>query len=260
MRKNLVLAVVGDSSVHTTWLTGNSPRSFDLCLIYYGDAPNRFAPDADFYFEGKGIKFALTHELAQNGLADILFRYNQVWMPDDDIAADTIQINQLFDLAAQYRLAICQPAIGRGDVTYRGLRAQPGFILRYSPFIEMMCPLFSREALRKTLPTFNANRSGWGLDWLWPTFFGRREVAILDAVPVHHTRPLKSGDLYRLFTAEGIRPTLEHRQLLAAHHINDRRARRRMVRGTTIFRGLRTDGREVWTQPLWSNLWRRKAA
>jgi hypothetical protein len=260
MRKNLVLSIVGDNSFHPTWLAGGEPRSFDLCLIYYGDVPQRFATDAEVYLQRKGVKFALIHDLAQRELADMLFRYERVWLPDDDIAADVERVNRLFELAEKHRLAICQPAIDRGDVTFRTLRAQPDYVLRYSRFVEIMCPLFTREALQRTLPTFNANRSAWGIDWVWASFYGPKDLAVIDAVPMEHTRPLRTGEMYRRLAAEGIDPMLEHRELMVDYGLNIHRRHKRTLRGTARLRGLRTDGREVWTQSLWTTIWHRKSA
>ena len=260
MRKNLVISVVGDNSVHRSWLEPAHPRSFDLCLVYYGDVSQRFAGDAEIYIERKGIKFNLIYELAKRELADILFRYEHVWMPDDDIAADMDRVNRLFLLAEEHHLSICQPAIGSGDVTFRTLRAHPGYILRYSRFVEIMCPLFSRAALQQVLSTFNANRSAWGVDWLWASHFGPKDLAVIDAVPMDHTRPLRSGGVHARFAAEGINPMREHKDLEAEYGLHVRRRHRRTVRGTARLRGLRADGDEVWTQSLWRTMWPRKAA
>ena len=260
MRKNLVLSIVGDDSVHRTWLAGGEPRSFDLCLVYYGDVPQLFATDADVYLQRKGIKFTLIHELAKRDLADVLFRYERVWLPDDDIAADVERVNRLFELAEKHSLAICQPAIGSGDVTFRTLCAQPAYILRYSRFVEIMCPLFSREALQRTLPTFNANRSAWGIDWVWASMYGPKDLAVIDAVQIEHTRPRRAGDVYRRFATEGIDPMLEHQNLMVKYGLHIRRRHKRTLRGTARLRGLRIDGREGWTRSLWTTMWRRKAA
>ncbi len=260
MRKNLVVSVVGDNSVHRTWLEGTGPRNFDLCLIYYGDILQRFADDAEIYLERKGIKFSLIHELAKRELADVLFRYERVWMPDDDIAADVDRVNRLFLLAEEHRLSICQPGIGSGDVTFRTLRADPRYILRYSRFVEIMCPLFTRAALQQTLPTFNANRSGWGIDWLWASRLRPKDLAVIDAVPMAHTRPLCSGGVHSQLAALGVDPGREHKELEAKYGLRIRRRLRRTLRGTARIRGLLTDGTEVWTQSLWSTMWRREAA
>ncbi|MBL9165150.1 MAG: hypothetical protein JNL18_20660 [Planctomycetaceae bacterium] len=247
MRKNLVIAAVGDESVHAAWLTGGD-RSFDLALIYFGDQTERYADQADFYQARKGIKFSLLHEALTGSLAPLLARYEYIWMPDDDIAASAAQIDRLFQLAHQHRLAICQPAIGQGDVSFAALRAAPAYVLRYSQFVEIMCPLFSREALARVLPTFTANVSAWGIDWLWASMYGPEDLAVIDEVAVNHTRPLQSGGVHRRLAALGVDPDQEHRQLMAKHGINNRRIHKAMCRGTARLRGIRIDGRTTWTR------------
>jgi hypothetical protein len=254
----LILTTVGDESVHATWLAG-AERSFDVGLIYFGDQAAKWAADADYYFERKGIKYRLLHEAAR-ALGPALAHYDYVWMPDDDIAADTACVNRLFALAAEHRLAVCQPAIGQGDVSFKSLRANPEYLLRYSRFVEIMCPLFSRAALKRVLPTFQLNVSGWGLDWLWASMFGPEELAVIDATPVHHTRPLSSGGVHRRFAAMGVNPHEELAELMQQHGINDRRFHRATCRGTARLRGIRLDGQRTWTRSWWPTVLRRKAA
>lgn len=260
MRRNLVLSVVGDESGHRTWLTGKASRQFDLALIYFGSERRRFAGDAEFYWEQQGVKFELIHRVAQQGFRELLNGYDYVWMPDDDVAADAITVNRLFGIAAAQQLSICQPAIGQGDVTFRALAAQPDYLLRYSQFVEIMCPLFSREALARVLPTFAANRSGWGLDWLWASMFGPRDLAVIDATPAHHTRPLKSGGVHKRLAAAGIDPMAEHCALMQKHGLDIHRRHKQTLRGTARLRGITRDGREVWTRSLWEAIFRRTAA
>jgi hypothetical protein len=258
VNKNLIIATVGDESVHPTWLNGAYP-SFDLALIYFGDQPQRYAEQADYYFARKGIKYSLLHDVIRE-LGDRVQRYDYVWFPDDDIAADATQINRLFQIASEFHLALCQPAIGRGDVSFKALRAQPDYVLRYSRFVEIMCPLFSRAALVKALPTFTLNVSAWGIDWVWASMFGQEELAVIDATPVHHTRPLSSGGVHRRLAALGIDPFEELRQVMETYGIYNRKFQRATCRGTTRLRGVRLDGQTVWTRPWWSAVLPRKAA
>ena len=260
MRKNLVIAAVGDESVHPTWLSDARARSFDLALIYFGDTPDKYREQAEHYFPRKGIKFLMIHELAQRELADVLPRYDYVWLPDDDIAGDTAAVNRLFAIAAERRLAICQPGIGAGDVSFRSLRADPRYLLRYSPFVEIMCPLFSRAALARVLPTFNANVSAWGIDWLWASMFHSRELAVIDAAPMAHTRPLQTGGVHGRLAKLGVNPGQEHRDLLRVHGLNVHRQHKQALRNTGRLRGVRVDGQEVWTRSWLATLLRRKAA
>lgn len=69
------------------------------------------------------------------------------------------------------------------------------FVLRYTNFVEMMLPCFSKEALHKVIGTFNENESGWGTEFHWPLLIetNGRDMAIIDSVPMVHTRPVKRG-------------------------------------------------------------------
>lgn len=260
MRKNLILAAVGDESVHPTWLSC-AARSFDVALVYFGDRAGQFADDAEYYFARKGIKFSMLHEVVHRDLGiDRLLRYEYVWMPDDDIAADSFQVERLFHLSKKHQLAICQPGIGRGDVSFQALRANPDYVLRYSRFVEIMCPLFSRAALMRVLPTFNVNASGWGIDWLWASMFGSEDLAVIDATPVHHTRPLSSGGVHTRLAKLGVNPLQELTQLVRQYGIDNRRFHRATRRGTSRLRGIRLDGELAWTRSLLPTIFRRKAA
>ena len=248
-RKNLVLAAVGDESHHESWLRGAETRSFDLALVYFGEQRGRYARQAEFYFERQGIKYELLHALAGRELAEVLPRYDYVWIPDDDIAADLGRVNRLFEFAREYRLEICQPAISRGDVSYRALLARPEFLLRYSRFAEIMCPLFSRAALARAVPIFNANRSAWGIDWVWSSWFGPEEIAVIDACPVEHMRPIRSGGVHTQLQSMGVDPMRDLTEILARHGVDNRRFHRATCRGTARVRGIRLDGTKAWTRP-----------
>jgi hypothetical protein len=66
------------------------------------------------------------------------------------------------------------------------------FKLRFTNFVEIMAPCFSRNFLKRCAPSFGANLSGWGLDYLWPTWAeSPSKVAIIDSVAVRHTRARK---------------------------------------------------------------------
>jgi hypothetical protein len=104
-------------------------------------------------------------------------------------------------------------------------------VLRYSPYVEVMCPLFTREALLRVAHTFLESRSGWGLDWVWPAYFSANQLAIIDAVGVEHTGPLGRGENYARLAQLGIDPNHEFQQVVARHGGFDRRLHRRFVRG-----------------------------
>jgi hypothetical protein len=225
-----VISPIGDDSLHASWLAGTSARSFDLFLIHYGQRRDFGRGEADHYLRRTGFKWELLDHALRNH-RPIVERYERIWCPDCDIRADAPSINRLFALFADYRLQLAQPAIAAGEVSYEFLRKRPGLVLRYSPFVECMCPLFTSDALYRVLPTFLESRSGWGLDWLWPRYFRPRQMAVVDAVGVEHTGRLMHGDLYRKLATLGIDPGREFDEVMARHGGFNRRLHRKLVRG-----------------------------
>jgi hypothetical protein len=257
-RKNLVIGVVGDESHHSTWLSTGVERSYDVCLVYFGQQPGRFAGDAEHYVAAKGIKYALLNRLFHTELAGLWEQYEAVWLPDDDLAADPVTINRLFALAAEYQLQVAQPAIRSGEVSFRALRAQTGYRLRYVRFVEMQCPLFARSAMERVAPLFALNKSGWGLDWLWSSLFAETEVAVIDAAAVDHLRPLRKGGVHTRLAQLGIEPEADHRQIVQRFDLAIDVCHKDVVRGIGRWRGVNDAGETVWTQPRWTQFLPRK--
>jgi hypothetical protein len=229
-KRNLILSPIGDESVHRGWLSEANERGFDLFLIYYGDRADYGREDAHYYIKRKGFKWELVgHALEEH--ADVLDHYANIWIPDNDIRADTHTINRMFDLFDRYHLQLAQPAITRGEVSYQTFRQSPGVLLRYTPLVEVMCPLFTREALSRVAFSFEESRSGWGLDWLWPRYFLPREVAILDGAGVEHVGQLFRGENYRRLADLGIFPAEDFQRVIDRHGGFNRRLHRRLVRG-----------------------------
>ncbi|OIJ10774.1 hypothetical protein BKP35_13170 [Anaerobacillus arseniciselenatis] len=200
-RKNrfLVIARVGDSSLHKEWLIPSKHKNFDLYLEYYGNGNNNFRSDCDYYGEAKDVKWPRMYQLMEDW-KDRIFEYDAVWFPDDDISTDCFKINEMFHLFVDNNLSLAQPALTHDShwshyVTLLNDKA----VLRYTNFVEVMAPIFSKEALQLLWTTFKKCRSGWGLDSVWPKILGypHNKVAIIDKTPVKHTRPIGGGSLYK---------------------------------------------------------------
>jgi hypothetical protein len=196
--RNLIVVRAGDSSLHPQWIR-SGPCDFDLLISYYGKSPGRYADDAQMYEVRSGPKWPCISALL-NENAEFIERYEAVWFPDDDLATDTTLLNRMFAFFHAYQLSLAQPALTADSYcTWRTLRRDPKSHLRFNQFVEIMAPLFSREALRVCAPSFAESPSGWGLDWLWPRLCreaGIGRLAVIDATPVCHTRPC-GGELYR---------------------------------------------------------------
>ncbi len=192
-RRNLVVLRAGDQSLHPLWLEtmGGVERNWDLCLSYYGDHPELWRGQAEYLIPQKGSKFGGLAALI--GSQEFLWEYEYIWFPDDDLLIAGADINRLFALARRFGLSLAQPSLAPGCfVNHRITEQQPRSLLRFTSFVEIMAPLFAREALAVVAPSFGFNQSGYGLDHLWPALLGSKSsrVAVLDAIAMVHTRPM----------------------------------------------------------------------
>ncbi|HEV2969636.1 MAG TPA: hypothetical protein VGY55_06575 [Pirellulales bacterium] len=227
MQRNLILTAIGDGNVLDTWFDRPDQRQFDLFVVDFRPGPRAAPPHATYFVEHAGFKPEHLGFVAANFEPE-LRRYDCIWCPDDDIALDTASINAMFSMFERYRLQLAQPAIAEGDVSFQSFRPQPGAVLRYTPFVEIMCPLFTCEAFFRVRHTFAASRSGWGIDLVWPQFFGQRDLAILDSIHARHMRPLEIGELYVRLKKLGIDPRQERDEVVRRWGGISERAVRRM--------------------------------
>lgn len=189
--KNLVLSAVGDNSLHKEWITGS--KTFDLGLIYYGNNPiisNDYEKEARFFCQHKGMKYHLIDGFLKDN-PQVFEEYEFIWFPDDDLSISTDAINQLFEIAKNEKLQLCQPAM-TGYISHPITKPSPRLLLRYTNFIEVIAPLMHIETVKVLQPSFTLNFSGWGFDYLWSHLLGnpKNSIAIIDAISMKHTKPV----------------------------------------------------------------------
>ncbi|MGS2810839.1 DUF707 domain-containing protein [Nocardia sp. MW-W600-9] len=221
-RRNLVVLRAGEGSLHEQWLDGSQPRTWDLVVSYFGDDPDRFRTDDVLRLDRKGTKWTALHHVLTVDLAEVIDDYDYIWLPDDDLAADTDTINDIFEYTARYQLSLSQPALTEDSYfTHEITLVDRRYELRYTNFVEIMAPCFHRDFLLKCLPTFAVTQTGWGLDFHWPKLVpDTYSIAILDAATVRHTRPVGGPNLTAA-RATGIDPWKEYAEYLVQHEIYD---------------------------------------
>lgn len=198
MNQYLIIARVGDNSLHPEWLKEKSPN-FDIFLSYFGDELNKYREQATYYEQVKGGKWP---EIARivNDNSDIMAKYDAIWMPDDDLLISTKEINRMFNFFNALELDLAQPSLSKNSYfSYSQLLNIPQNLIRYVNFVEVMAPIFSGSGLEQLKHTFSMSPSGWGLDSVWPKVIknpNKRKIAILDVTQVIHTRPV-GGELYK---------------------------------------------------------------
>lgn len=213
MREFLVFVRAGEQSLHAQWLREDPTRNWDLCVSWYClSRPEQLAE----YYESTGTnKFDALDDCYAKWLSTSSYRY--ILVVDDDIRFRPGDISRLFLLCAKHRLYLAQPSLKWGthanhDVTLHN----PACIIRRTRFVEVMTPCFSHIAMARLQPTFQLNRSTWGIDYAWASLLaGEGRIAVVDAIQVEHTKPvsLDGGAFYRKLAAAGIDPVAEYGEI-----------------------------------------------
>lgn len=163
-------------------------------MIVYDQSFTKFYNTADYMWYCRGQKLRLVYKYLKNH-PQFLEHYDYFFIPDDDIQTNTDGIERLFSFMKKYGLKIAQPALAKSYYTYPHTLMEHFSVLRYTNFVEMKMPCFSRDALRMVLWTFDANESGWGVDYSWANIIGsnKRDIAVIDNAWMVHTRQVKTG-------------------------------------------------------------------
>lgn len=189
--KNLVITRAGPKSLHEGWLTPAATRDFDLLVASFDPNSRPLATPGTFHRFIPGTKVqGWRATLSDN--ADFIAQYDYIALIDDDIDTDADSLSRLFALGAAEGFTIFQPSLTWDSYfTYAGTVQNPSLRYREVNYIEMMAPFFAARALHQVAPLFDY---GWesGIDLIWGSALpaADRRFAIVDAVPVRHTRPV----------------------------------------------------------------------
>ena len=207
--RNLIVAPCGNASslFATHWLSDPEAREFDVCLLFYHAEINdpTLPGKVEHFYHLKDFKYKMIYNLLTNVAPQLLDEYEYFFFIDDDIAFRTADINRMFELSRTFDMSITQASLSHNSFcSWPIFKNKANCLLRYMGQVEVMAPLFSREALIKCLPSFNENKSSWGLDSVWPKILGypRNKLGVFDAVIMEHTRPVGGGELYKKIKAD----------------------------------------------------------
>lgn len=203
MPRNIIIAPCGNKAFlfQDAWLKYRDEKEFDVCLLFYHEQiidPSRYE-QVEYFYHLKGFKYHMLHELFTKIHPEWLEQYDYFYFLDDDIEIDTRQINQLFALSKAMNAAISCAALSQDSFcSWPIFKQVKGSFCRFAGQIEVMAPLFHKDALRACLPSFIGNRSSWGVDAVWSAILGYPEdkLLIFDTVVMKHTLPVGGGELY----------------------------------------------------------------
>jgi hypothetical protein len=193
MSRNLVIATSADGGFYNT--THFQTNGFDLALINFN--PDEWVDtcpvqeSAKYYVKDKGFKHHIYKRFIEK--YDILDKYDWIWMPDYDVHLEPTEINRLFMIAQDHNLNICQPSLTHDSHhSFQLVLNDPTKFMRYTNYVEIMCPLFKTEALKRVLGTFTITYSGWAQDYLWARELNYERLAIIDVIQASHVKPVES--------------------------------------------------------------------
>jgi hypothetical protein len=230
--KNLIYVNAGKNSQHKSWYVEG--REYDIFANYYeGDNISMFEEtdmDCGYYkhqFEDykmyyQGFKFQCFYNIMMNGHLYLLDKYDYFWITDNDMGdMDYKKINRMFSLFKESGLYIGQPSTRPEDpaVWSYYLNHREGQRWRETTFVEIMCPLFTKEALINFLPFFKESASGCGLDLLWSDYARRngKQVGVIDEIIVKHL--IECGGIYPNLAKVNIDPRTEMEAILNKYQV-----------------------------------------
>jgi hypothetical protein len=222
VRRNLIFARVGDHSLHKNFLAEpGRERNWDLQLSAFGNDVERVRDDGDLPLSiDRGTKWdSVLRYFTAN--PNLLEKYDYVMFPDDDLLFESsMSLDRFFDVCHEFNLFIAQPACTAENYSLSFQVHCPMFRLRFTTFVECMAPCVKSSYLKSTiLPLYKKWITGWGTDLIWallmpdPAF----KAAIIDEIPMTHTRPHLTGLIYKDFKHLNADPQREVQEVMASY-------------------------------------------
>ena len=167
IKKNLVFTSAGDNtSFDNLWL--DKDRNYDVWVVYYGENEKKYqkySDKVDYIEKRKGSKFQnFSHIYRTKDLS----QYDRFFILDDDIIISTYDINKMFMISEKLKLKICAPSFDlQSKISWRVTIQQPEYYFKYTNWVEVNTPLFTKEALKKLMDVYDDKLIGWGIDYLY---------------------------------------------------------------------------------------------
>lgn len=182
-------------------------RNFDIALNLFAGNPDGLMREYEYVIAGGINKFKAARQFLDD---DLLSRYTGFMFLDDDLEMTYSELSGFLRYCKSKMFTLAQPSLTHDSYCSHGHlvnTATKGW--RHVDMIEVMCPYFSRDALKSAICTFDLSYSTWGLDYIWPRLPGLEPV-VVDRYVIKHTRPVDANSpFYRYMKQIGISPARE---------------------------------------------------
>ena len=196
-KKNIIIICAGDDSYHHKKKWFAKSRKYILCVNYFGSKNNmkkNYRDECDIYIESQGPKWVIIRNILMK--TKFWKKFDFIAFPDDDLDITVTKWNKLFQYGHKFNLNLYQPALvdnGPEYIVHTHLTQHTECDFRYSDFVEIMIPIFSKNALKKSFKilTDSMIKSGWGVDYIISrNILRNKSIAVIDSIPITHTKKL----------------------------------------------------------------------
>jgi hypothetical protein len=184
----------------------SSERNFDIALNLYAEADKRCWDESEYVYTGGISKYKAALQFISE---ELLGKYEGFIFLDDDLKVTYSQLSRFLAYCSAHRFGLAQPSL-TPDSSYSHKHLVNVSERGWRPvhLVEVMCPYFSRDALRTALYTFDLSDSSWGLDFIWPRLFSFTPV-VVDEFTITHIQETGTGGFYRYMHNIGVSPRQE---------------------------------------------------
>jgi len=217
MPRLLIIVRAGRGALHPSWRWFVNGLA-DVALSIY-DESDWAADSAEFVHHARGGKFPGLLAFFE-AFPEVIEDYDYFWLFEDDLALPFASLRRTLDILKVFPFELAAPSLTCDSFFSWPIAVRNSqFLFRCTNFVEVMAPIMSRAFLRRALPAFGDNYSGWGHEWLWESLLAETGsfAAILDCAPITHGRRFGDGTLYRNRPAEGWTPEEDKARMLAKY-------------------------------------------
>jgi len=251
-RPYLLCVRIGSGSAFERWFRTDKPRTWDLLLSYYILPNSGPLAGAEVVSIGGLSKFSAIKNIDEKDRG-IFREYHAIWFLDDDIELAFGDVDLFFEKMREFDLSLAQPSLSKDSYNSFPMTLNIADCLaRYTNFVEIMMPAFSRSAFQRCVDTFDKSISGWGLDYVWPKLLGypERKIGIIDSIVVKHTKPIdqSKGAFYAYLRSLGVDAWTELEKLKKEFCISADAHPKTLFKNMRPIRAVSHDGDEAFSR------------
>ena len=197
--KLALFSSVADNSETIKHYLSHMKNYCDLFINYYGQEfkiYNDIKSNCKYIQNKYTTKFPALKQCYNNSS---LNKYDYVFVFDDDMVLQEGNLLDIIKIMVNYNLELASASHSLlGKISHPIMIKNKGnHIFRYTNFVEMNFPVFSKNALHKYMSVYDGKLCGWGNDWWYLNALNsntQKNAAIIDRVCIENPHSDKKKD------------------------------------------------------------------